>query len=350
MPRLTFLFDAGLDPQQYEAQWGEGRSPDRLPYGSEHAPEGWSFEIAARPTPARLQRISRILQGRLGFNLVHALVNRRALRAAEFIYCHTEVEYLAAAAVLPRRGQRRPILAGQTIWLFRRFEELSPLKRRIYRRLLRRVDIFVSNARPNQQLGERLVPSGHHQYIPFGISQRFNASDRAPGRPDVLGVGNDVARDWETFATAVDGLGVEVRVASKKAVTVDGKPVSALTDGVAELIALYRTSRLVVVAVVENSHASGVTTLLEAVAARVPAIATRTGGLDEYFDDAEVTFVPPRDARALQQAIRDRLTDPEGSAAMAAAAHNRAETDGYWNEVYWRRVVEVLAAARDARA
>lgn len=341
LPRLTFLLEAGLDPMRYEERWTQGLVPDRLPYGTEHVPTGWSFDFAARPTPVWLTRVSRRLRRVFGFNLVHAFINRRHLRAADYIYCHTEVEYLAAAAVL--LWHPKPVLVGQTIWLFRRFDELSGPKRWITRRLLRRVDIFVANATTNHMLGMRIAPKADHRYVPFGISRAFAVERGKPTGPDVLGVGNDIARDWTVFGEALARFPeIEVRVASKAAVRVGEMNVSKTTDSTVELIELYRTAQIVVVTVTENAHASGITTLLEAVGASTPAIVTRTGGLDDYFDDHEVTFIPPGSANALAGAIRSLLDDPERRQRMAAAARRAQDTNGYWNDLYWARVTEAL--------
>lgn len=357
MPRLTFLLDAGLDPQAYAAKHAAGLVPDRLAYGIENAPQGWSFEVADVPTPPRLRHLSEVLAGRLGFDVVHAFLNRRALRNAEAIYCHTEVEYLAAALVLGGGRRRRgPLLVGQTIWLFRRFDDLSWARRMLYGHLLRRVDLFIANARPNAVLGRGIAPRSPHRYIPFGVSRAFGRArgedqdhgeghdHGEPGGADILGVGNDRARDWATFAAGVQACGTGVRVASKMRVEVGGVDVSRPTASLGELLDAYAGARVVVVSVVENAHASGITTVLEAVAAGAPVVATRTGGLDDYFTDDEVTFVPVGDARALGEAVEESLGDRPAAQDRAARAKARLDADQYWNDAYWRRVAVAVAS------
>lgn len=354
MPRLTFLFDAGLAPRAYAGKHVAGLVPDRLPYGVEHAPPGWTFEVADVPTPPRLRHLSEVLGARLGFDLVHALLNWRALRSAEVVYCHTEVEYLAAAAVLwPRTRRRRPLLVGQTIWLFRRFGALSRPRRLVYSILLRRVDLFVANARPNLDLGRAIAPRSSHRYVPFGVSRAFGVH-RDPGEsmPDVLGVGNDRARDWRTFAGALEGSAWSARVASRFGVEVDGVDVSRPTSSLDELLGAYAGAGVVVVSLFDNAHASGITTVLEAVAAGAPVVATRTGGLDDYFDEDEVALVPVGDVPALREAIRRALADRSSARLQAGRARERMDREEYWNDAYWRRVTaavtEVATATRPA--
>ncbi|GMA93436.1 hypothetical protein GCM10025881_02600 [Pseudolysinimonas kribbensis] len=261
---------------------------------------------------------------------------------ADAVYCHTEVEYLAVAAVLPRHGG--PILAGQTIWIFHRFASLPVLRRRLVRRLIRRVDLLIANAEPNVELGRAIAPAAVHRYLPFGISRAFASDDRRPGSPQVLGVGNDAARDWDVFAHAVEDAGVvDVRVASKAPVHVRGTDVAVATSGLAELRELYATSALVLLAARENAHASGITTLLEAAAAGTPVVATRTGGLDAYFTDDEVAFVEPGSRDALSAAVRRDLADPAARERRGRAAREAMDRSALWNDCYWRRVVDELS-------
>ena len=345
--RLTFFLDSGLDPEPYQARWRDGLVPDRLPYGTEHEPPGWTFEFATRPVPRRLLRVARATRRVTGFDLGRAIANARQLRRAEAVYCHTEVEYLAVAAVL-LFSRRRPVLAGQTIWLFHGFANLNPLRRALIRILLRRVDLLVSNAGPNLRLGQRIAPRGRHRYIPFGVSRIFGTRARRPGAPAILSVGNDVARDWPLFSEALAArTGDEIRVASKAPVQVGDRQVSRATADVDELLELYSTSGVLVVAVTENSHASGITTLLEAVAAGTPAVATRAGGLDDYFTDDEVLFVPPGSSSALAAAVELALTDPAAGAERARAARAVQDEAGYWNDAYWVRVTDAVGELLD---
>lgn len=337
---MVFLLDRSLEPSTYQARWAEGTAPDRQPYGTEHVPAGWVFDYAVGSEPQLLRKLGRFLHARLGFDIVRALANLRALRSADAVYCHTEHEYLAAAMVLlPWR--RRPLLVGQTIWLLDSWSTHPRWRRRLYRTLLRRVDLLVANAWPNLESARRLSPVSHHAYLAFGASRAFDGVTRAPGQPDVLSVGNDRARDWETFSAALSTLpGLTVRVASKAHVEIDGQEVSRATRTVAELRDLYARAAVLVVSVTENSYASGITAMLEAVACRTPVIATRTGGLDEYFDESEVMFVAGGSPEELARAVQSVRADPQGAAERAERARRRLDADGYWIDQYWVRVTD----------
>ncbi|GJG86442.1 hypothetical protein tb265_16230 [Gemmatimonadetes bacterium T265] len=68
--------------------------------------------------------------------------------------------------------------------------------------------------------------------------------------------------------------------------------------------------------------------VLEAMAARTPVIATRIGGTDEAVVDGETgLLVPPRDPEALAAAIRRLLGDPALARRLAAAGHARVHRE-----------------------
>lgn len=88
--------------------------------------------------------------------------------------------------------------------------------------------------------------------------------------------------------------------------------------------------------------------LLEAMAARVPIVATRVGGVPETIVHGESgVLVPSADPTALSQAILDISADPDRATRFAANAYDRATTV-FTPEIYNQRILqicsEVLAA------
>ena len=68
--------------------------------------------------------------------------------------------------------------------------------------------------------------------------------------------------------------------------------------------------------------------VLEAMAAGLPVIATAVGGIPELVTDEQTgALVPPRDSRALAAAIRAIAGDPQLRDRLGAAARRRAETE-----------------------
>ena len=73
---------------------------------------------------------------------------------------------------------------------------------------------------------------------------------------------------------------------------------------------------------------------IEAMAAGLPVISTRAGGVVESVRDGETgVFVPRANAQALAEAISALIEDPEARAAMGAAGHARARDVFSWDGV-----------------
>ena len=67
--------------------------------------------------------------------------------------------------------------------------------------------------------------------------------------------------------------------------------------------------------------------LFEAMAAEVPVVATRVGGVPDVVSEAEALLVVPGDPAALADAIRSVWRDPPGAASRAVAARARLGRD-----------------------
>jgi glycosyltransferase involved in cell wall biosynthesis len=63
---------------------------------------------------------------------------------------------------------------------------------------------------------------------------------------------------------------------------------------------------------------------VEALAAGLPVVSTRIGGVIEIVDDSCGVLVPPGDVRALAAALRELITDPARRVALSTAAPGRA--------------------------
>jgi L-malate glycosyltransferase len=85
--------------------------------------------------------------------------------------------------------------------------------------------------------------------------------------------------------------------------------------------------------------------VIEAMAMRVPVVATSVGGPREIVDDGrEGRLVVPRDPRAWATAIRAVLESPEGGGAMGRAGRERVERD-FTFEQQARAMIEVYTQA-----
>jgi glycosyltransferase involved in cell wall biosynthesis len=98
------------------------------------------------------------------------------------------------------------------------------------------------------------------------------------------------------------------------------------------------------------SHSEGSPlVLLEAMAAGLPVVATRVGGVPEIVNDGEsALLVAPRDARAMAAALERVLTDEACARALAANASSRAASH-FSPELQVRSLVEIYSRLVNGR-
>jgi glycosyltransferase involved in cell wall biosynthesis len=124
------------------------------------------------------------------------------------------------------------------------------------------------------------------------------------------------------FALFGDGCGAPALQARARALGLDG--VVGFPGHVPAHDALTRLRVLVLSSYMENAPLA----LLEAMAAGVPVVATRVGGVPELVPEGAGLLVPPGDPAALAAAIGRLLDDPALARAQAEAARRHAEAGG----------------------
>jgi glycosyltransferase involved in cell wall biosynthesis len=100
-----------------------------------------------------------------------------------------------------------------------------------------------------------------------------------------------------------------------------------------------------------SSHSEGLSnTILEAMASRLPVVATDVGGADELVIDGETgMLVTPGAVPALADALDAMLSNPAAARAMGEAGRRRVESDFTLEGMirrYERLYREVAAAAK----
>jgi glycosyltransferase involved in cell wall biosynthesis len=92
-------------------------------------------------------------------------------------------------------------------------------------------------------------------------------------------------------------------------------------------------------------------TLLEAMAAKVPVVVTRVGGVPDVVGPAEAMLVPPEDPIALANAIHSVIQDRAGALRRAEAAARRLHTNfgiEAWIDAH-DRLYDIIASIRNGR-
>ena len=174
------------------------------------------------------------------------------------------------------------------------------------------------------------------ELVRFGIGSATPLPHRiahAPAHPcRLIAVGNDRDRDWDTLLAAVAGdprftlTIVSARLAAEGA-SPHANVHHARPGNNDELFGLYAQSDIAVVPLKANLHASGGTAIQEASLLGLPVVCTRTGGLEAYFDDGEVRYVPVADAPLLKATLVDMSGDPEALAHQVSAARAKLHAE-----------------------
>lgn len=151
--------------------------------------------------------------------------------------------------------------------------------------------------------------------------------------PDVLL--DAVAADPEAFGTvAMVGDGSDRRALERRTAERGLAGRVRFTGRVAEASRFFRAFDVFVL----SSRREGTpVVLLEAMAAEVPVVATRVGGVPDVVGPGEAWLVPPEDPEALAGAVREARDDPEEARRRADAASARLERDfdvGPWLDRY----------------
>jgi hypothetical protein len=350
----------GADPRRYR----KGENIGSL-YGYHHA-ESAEFALnyaqdASESTPMRFLR--RGLKAAFGFDFIHAWRNRGAILQSDVIWTHTEQEHLAVALVLlmhAKKGGARPLLLAQSVWLLDRWPGYGALRRALYRRLLSRADLLTTLASENAALcGEYFGREARH--VLYGLNTNDfpvrEPSDWKPHTPvRVAAIGNDRDRDWTTLVGALGGDSrYHVRIATRRRMPASARAENVeivRVSGIQQQHALYDWADLIVVPLRPNTHASGITVMLEAAALGKPMIVTKVGALEDYFDEKAAFYVEPFNTQQLREAVNALAADPARTLEQAREACEQLRTRDLTTQHFARQHAQLtreMLHERDAR-
>jgi glycosyltransferase involved in cell wall biosynthesis len=198
--------------------------------------------------------------------------------------------------------------------------------------LLRRMHAVLYGKGELAPLLQRAPTLGPRVHVnAFGVDTAFWAPAPEPAAREVLAIGNDGHRDWETLVMAAADIPARVRVFTRhpKPAGLPANVSWAEADWHRQLLSdadvreLYRNAAAVVVPVKNVPQPSGQSVTLQAMACGRPVVLSRTRGLwrpETLHDGVNVQLVPPSDAAALAAAVRDLLDDPARAHQVGAEA------------------------------
>lgn len=257
---------------------------------------------------------------------------------------HLQAPYPVAEAAWLLGGRHPLVVSYQSDVVRQRV--LGRLWAPCLRRLLDQADRILASS-PNYVESSPFLRRvrGKVQVLPLGIDPApFLAADRAAARarygdgPTLVFVGR--LRYYKGVDVLIDALaelpGPRLLVAG---VGPEGEALRARAEarGVADRVTwlgdvpdadlpgVYAAGDVFVLPAVARSEAYGLV-LVEAMASGLPVLSTELGTGTSWINQDRRTgrVVAPRDAHALAGALRELLADPEGRAAMGAAARERA--------------------------
>ncbi|MFM0439753.1 glycosyltransferase [Paraburkholderia strydomiana] len=322
----------GADPRFY-------RPGDNIGclYGYHHA-ESDAFALtysqdAREGKPMRLVR--RALKAVLGFDFIHTWRNRAEMLRSDVIWTHTEQEGLSAALMLLLSGRKAgadssPLLLAQSVWLLDKWPSYGIVRKWLYRKLMARADQLTTLASENAALCKRYFNRDAKPLL-YGLNTRdFPVKAPIEWKPHspirIAAIGNDRDRDWDTLIGAFgNDARYTVKLATRRRIPASLRAPNveiALFSGIRKQHELYDWADVIVVPLRPNTHASGITVMLEAAAVGKPMVVTDVGALQDYFPAGEAAYIPPFNPSALRDAV-DRLAAAPVEAlrqAQAAAA------------------------------
>ncbi|MEQ1935139.1 MAG: glycosyltransferase family 4 protein, partial [Fimbriimonadaceae bacterium] len=250
------------------------------------------------------------------------------LRALKLLTRYRDVDLLLsvfeASCTLPLLLRRvfgyRPKIA---MW------DLIPEEQWLPRSVLQRISLprvdhlFLLSEYHNEYLERKFHRRG--TVIWQHVDTDFYTPAPAVARGPILAIGDDHGRDYDTFIEAVCELDVDVVLKTRRTLRIPSGCKARFAQiqkrlTFIELRDLYAAARVVVVPLHQTLNASGVGSVLEAMAMGKPMIVSDNPPIRDYFVPGKTAVVvPSHDPARLRDAIRELVTDDARCAALGTA-------------------------------
>lgn len=339
----TFVPSNGLDVERWVEQHSDGSGPGGWPYGLDRL-EAFGVEpLWQAGDKAGLFDVVRLFGGRSGqvsrVDSAFAWDERGALRMLNSV-----------AAKEYKTG---------IIWLNDR--RSTDLRRILFRGLVGRMrDVWVLSTAQLAPMRSLLGNNGKTRlhWVPFGIDNRFfreGISSRTGEKgPLVISAGNDRDRDYETLLRAIPEVRRRVPnarflIQTRRRFEVPEGCVLVEQVSHAKLRELYGEASVTVVPTRPNLHGSGMTVMLEAMAAGSATLVTRTPGIESYVPDVGDYTTPAGDSEELASRIVSRLHDPAWTEQLGARGSSYI-TENHSVEVMIRAIARILKGEAEGDA
>lgn len=369
------MFNKGGRSQRLALLQANGEAPREFLYGyAELLGSGCRAVMlsTAEPYPGPLGRMRSLCEQafsrttHLGLRLHHVATHQKLLRSAKAAISFTDGYSLTLGLYYRNRPRRGPCVIGGFHGLSdverRAPAPLRPLVRRAIRRALSGLDhaFFFGPADRGYAMARYNLADERASVYAFGVDCEFWRPDpSAETQPQILAVGQDINRDYDTLAAAEIDVDVLIVAAQRVRIppgrrnvrVVAGSYFSPMGLSDAELRRQYQTSLAVAVPLKDVYQPTGYSVTLQAMACGRPVILSDIKGLwrrDLLRHDENCLLVRPGDPQAIAEAVRRLQADPELGARLGRAA--RATVDRHFNlATVARSTAKLVALAMSSR-
>lgn len=326
--RIAALIALGLDPERFESTLCTSRPSEGDPLIDEVRAAGIGYLVLDRTSKTSL----------LAWRPLVRLLREQRI---DVLHAHKFGSNVWGAVLGTATGVP-VIVAHEHTWSY----EGQPLRRLLDRELIaRRADVLLAVSREDQRRMVQVegIPAERTRYVPNGVVEREPVGTDVRGE---LGIPADAP-----VVAAVGGLraqkAFDVLVESIASLSADlpevrcliagsGPEEAALRAAIARLGLDARVHLLgrrsdvadilaaADVAVLSSDFEGSPLVVMEYMAAGKPVVATRVGGVPDLIEDGrEGVLVERRDPRALAEALRSLLVDPERRLALGERGRER---------------------------
>lgn len=259
-------------------------------------------------------RIEDILSNKgkyVGFNLPQALALKSEMEKSDVVFATADSSALGALALKSAGKLSTPVVYA-TIGMVEGFDERETIKKRAYRRLLRKAVKIIYYGKGE---GERLkhlfsLPEESLQFVPFGIDTAFFQGEIAKRNAPPLALGIDPRRDWRLLCDSVrdSGIGIDL-ICNKDMLKGIDVPANVYVGDplpMHELRKKIARASFVILPVKPNTYTGATITLLQCMAAGCPVIVSRTEAITDGYHlehEGNCLLVKPGNKNELAGAI-----------------------------------------------
>ncbi|MCW2738255.1 glycosyltransferase family 4 protein [Nocardioides sp.] len=350
MTRALILSEHDLEA--WGRRFRSGEVPAPLPYGVDALEDlGWELRGARRAIDPRWRKVRDVVEHRAGFTIERALRGIGEARRSDVVLALLEQQ--GAAASVMRRAKVPPY--GSTplvIWSVWLAEELRAADAGTRRRLAERyagADLITHMSVHETEILEAAgIGRDRTLAVRFGVNDDFYTPGTGERDIDLLAVGQDRGRDYETLFEAVRGTDLVLHLVCRpENVAGLDVPDNVRMLGVVPL-EHYRTllqrARVVAVPTRDLAYPTGQSVALEAAASGACVAVTGTRAMRDYFEDgATGRLVDVADVEGWRTLLVELREDEGQRERLGAAARLSAETR-FSARMMWADIAEACRA------